>query len=1825
MDWLIGQPPDKSGATAAEGNLPKPKELDEDEDEDDPGKILGEYNRLFGPAHDEAHTEDVSDKKQTIERLKTNTVHSKYLNGDHNYLLEDSAERLLSKTNGESRVLQDICDDLEVSNATLQEDIKQAQQEIEDLKNARDKHIEQKRGTGDILKGLRENIGELEGRKRLLEKQLNDANSKIITLESELSDLRTSNALPKGSPQSEIDEWKRKRENAMQELRASKNELELELADLMQQRDAALQKAQTTEEKLVDVQNERDVLLQKVAAMDHSGAQSIEQVIAAHETIGVPEAHLQLQDTGIKARGLESETDILKDEKAALEHELAKVKTENARIQAELQSALGRDFSDPRAANSSTKGQVQTSSDGTRNLEKKLKELEIDNQAQKKQNSALEKELENTRNNLHVVVGEIEKMSAEVDDLEQDFVTTKKQNSQLLSQVEDAKKKLGKARILQENYGRLQEAYKQSQGALANQEAVNDEQQGRIKQLEAEYFRIQNENKLLRKSKEDGEVKSTKELQALRTERGDIKEKLGEKDFEIDELKFALTEADGTIKRQETKIQQLQVYLKESRDEAESLGEAKVKIERQYNSETTALKSRLDELKADLDQTNKDLMKAKEALIKSESVDHSQRRKIADLEDQVANAQNERDDIVKHQMERERDFVSKQRALEIELSDFKARLGALTTREASLGSELLATLRKEKEARRMEESMRANMESAEQARDEAIRAKKVLSKELSDASNQIDSLTRENQELSRQKKACHSEIENLRSIKEQNAGFSSQLSHVEGKKNESNQLAHLHHELERLRNAHQDENYSSRTALRDTEDLSRKLGARDAEVESLTKQLRQRISAFEDLKDVHHDLLRAHHGVVKANRDAAVALSKQLDERKAEIANLRLKLRTSDNENLSAREEIRQLKDNNQESEAVLKEIQNSFESTTKECEQLRSALERRAKDNEELAGSRDSLQECFEETKLLADNFRNRLRTEGESNNQRIQQLTRELIRAENQSRENARELNEVKAQLREMALERRSGNEANLKESNALREKLSRFELQFDESRKALSEAGGLRKTAEAELTSLRKKLALHENLSKSLERKGEISNQRQLEKIESLEKKAQSLEGNLISAEMQCANLEGELATVIAKRDDALGELGQVRDKLCKATSENSELKNSTEQAGSTLTDVTHFLSELLQNAPNNDGTSYKEQTQKGLSSEPKILLQKLKDAFENVIKSRDEEIEKRKQLKDSLDEVLTLSEGLPTTVTGQKMALARLQSTSREDKENSIPEQGGIDGTVDKVADIVLGFRTRLSEAEGEIEALRVDLQISKEQLEISCAENEALKDSNTKHKSDIGRLKGQIENTNLLAAKEALETSIDAVRTDGRNLYDFIPSAKMVARTDQTKRIAAMELSLAKKDERLREATRETQVLRDDAMKLKAFLETALQESKELLFFLLDASPMPESRRLSAHLVDNPSLDSSGRRVAAGLTKMIQRLAKKIDGLNPVVAPTRDGISGEDVNDNNKSKDFPHSDLSAMTKQEAGSGDRGWQKQQEQSRTSIPDESPAEKRQKTDKSAFAFFGGLDGKDKIEGDSRLSPATRRNDIAPREEPAYNHEKERGVPWEDSRLLETGRTAWGSFRESRLKPARLSRGSLEQKAYVQQRLAQSAAAGTYRGARLRPKRSSIEELIEPIVNPLADVSAAPFHASEPMLSHSRAPFYSEMSDHEVFNSPFIQSSQLIPPRGVPSTPRDVRRPSNTFRRPFTTRQGSSIHADRARPGGLLATKVLRPLSATTKMPTREPSLQAPAEDIDPPPGQSVDADGSFDGFDVMQKSNGLSKLDNARWALA
>ena len=930
-------------------------------------------------------------------------------------------------------------------------------------------------------------------------------------------------------------------EDANENLQEDRQETEVELAELKHARDEAVLQRQDNGDKLrgLRVDNKRlhetHVFLEKELKKSNVKLKALEDKISNSSP---------LVDTTFERSSSQLQAALEKIDVLEAQLKMACINSQEPKTQ-----SRGLDL---KASHSSLQGGIQQTSKGIEVLEggvkdkersqHKIDDLEAVSTRQKNENQALTKELNDTKANLKTVMGEIECMSAEVDAISEQFIITKTWKDSLHAQLEDAEKQLEEARVLQFNHNELRNENKKLQETISKCRADNDDNKEHVKQLKAAAVKAQTEHHASEKRRKEKDLRNDEELQLLRAERGDLKTKLGEREFELQELQYGLKKSAGVLIRHTKKIEQLEADLKEARDENESLVDDKGDLERIYSGETRALKHQRDKLKADLNQAKEELQKSQEALEKAERMADTQRRKVVELDNQVKSTINERDNIAKRKMDVDRDFAGQQRAIDFERSDLKSRIEELTARESSLGSEVAAlkasALKSEHENRTQLELLQGEISSYRQLKNEGMRVREELSKELEDAKQTIKVLTGDINTLSQQKSDRHAEQEKMRTeldmIKRENDGLTSRVSDLEGWENEYNIRKQLQNEFERLKQANHDANFVSRSAARDTEDLSRKLGARDGEVETLSKQLLEKEGENGRIKDEHRNLKKSHQGVVKASREAAVALSQQLSERKTDIENLKAKLRKRDKENLITKERARQLEDANKRSYKSLEETEKKFDGATKETKKPEADLERKVLNCDKLTNNNYALQETLNDAESLADNLRDQLVAIREGKNQKIESLTRNLAQRENQQREQEKILNDAKAGRRELILGHQN-------KTNALNEKISQLETCFEESRKAYFEASNRNekldaqlKSTEAKMRDLQEAAASRENHSKSLERRGQISYQRLLEKTNALAE-------DCSSAEMYSKDLNSKLASIAAERDVVRNELG------------------------------------------------------------------------------------------------------------------------------------------------------------------------------------------------------------------------------------------------------------------------------------------------------------------------------------------------------------------------------------------------------------------------------------------------------------------------------------------------------------------------------------------------------------------------------------------------------------------------------------------------------------------------------------------------------------
>ena len=1626
------------------------------------------------------------------------------------------------------------------------------------------------------LKSLAINHAQLQDEKNALERQLAHVRGKYSDLEDEHKKMLADHQETK----EELEELKHARDEAVLQRQDNGDKLRGLRVDNRKLHEANLLREKELEECNAKLKALEDKVFNSSSLVDSSGERSGSQLRAALEKIGLMEAKLKTVDIDSQkpkgqSRGLDlkASSDEEENENMALLKELTIAKTENARIQRELQAVLDRDLSDLKASHSSMQGGITQASKGievleegiddTQQLRQKVYDLEANNTSQKKKNQVLTKELNDTKANLKTVMGEIECMSAEVDAISEQFITTKTWKDALHAQLEDAEKQLEQARILQFNHNELRNEHKKLQETVAKYRAENDEYKERIRQLKAAAVKTQTEHQASEKRRKEKDHQNDETLLLLKVERGDLKTKLGEKDFELQELQYALKKSDGVVSRHTKRIKQLDADLKEARDENENLVDDKGELEQKYSEETRTLKNERDKLKADLNQTNDELQKSQETLEKAERMVDTQRRKIIELDNQVKSTLNDRDDIAKRKIDVDREFAGQQRTIEFERSDLKARIEDLTTRESLLGSEAAAlkaaALKSAQDNRIQLELLQGEISSYRQSREEGMRAREELSKELEDAKQTIKILTGDIITLSQQKSDRHAEQENMRTelgmVKRENDELMSRVSNLESQKNKYDNLKQLQNEYERLKQANHDVNFVSRSAARDTQDLSRKLGARDSEIGTLSKQLRVKEGEYARIKDEHRNLKKLHQGVVKASREAAVALSQQLSERKTDIENLKAKLKRSSNENLSTNERMRLLEATNKKACESLEEAETKFYGAAKEAKKLEADLERKVLDCENLTNDNDALQESLNDAESLADNLRDRLVAIREGKNQKIESLTKSLMRTENQLREQEKFLNDAKVGRREMILGHQN-------ETNALNEKISQLEARLDESRIAYSEASKRNekldaqlKSAVAEMKDLQEAATSRENHSKSVERKSQISYQRLVDK-------ANALEGDLASAEMHCKDLESKLALIVAERDVVRNELVHARSKLREAISANSKLKASCETAESTLSAITPPLRNLLRIATGSISNGDNDMVDNELYNDPTYIIDRLTTAVRYVIKAHDKALEVKNHLENTTHEARALSDSLQTTIGEQNGALVEFRSISSEDKDKLMAELLELDDTVEKVAN--------------DNKVLTKELQ-----LKLRGAED-------------------TIEALNLNNQKLCVTNDTQQIETDDAS----------------AKRVVALELSLADKDRMLRQANEETRTLRKDSLSLKAFLEAALEEAKLLLRMF--AEPTPESSNKGG----GGSKGAPNMPALTRLESIVNKITKEVDNLNEhprlrTTTSSREKGTG-DLSIDTSLRDTKRPN--PTEKQRFPTDQIQSEKRRKTTSTSPPrvgysgDESTHRENEIHAEEPFMGYQAQQADVFTTGELTryAKPRERLNEVPFVADMRGGNFNQASLPSGASeRILHARQLPHNHFGlgTSQRRSTRELQVKSDKDAYVQQRLAKSAASGM-RGAPPRPY-TSVEELMEPASAGIMNTDlrrnafATPFYRMTPARSRPQV-----LSDPEVFNSPFITSSKGAFPRHSMTRQESNERLPTFFRYPFLAAKQSSV-----------ATGVDTPQNRSRH--EYSPRARAPERQSRAPSRRSVDVNDSLDDIYSDQSGDRLSRLDHVRWA--
>jgi len=1330
----------------------------------------------------------------------------------------------------------------------------------------------------------------------------------------------------------------------------------------------------------------------------------------------------------------------------------------------------------------------------------------------------LEQVLEAVQDKLKATKAECKNAKDGMEQLSQTALATGKerdklqdQNDRLVAELKRSKKKIS---LLKETLKSERVDSGGSRGLFNDDVDISVDSQGssegRTKELETELMQARNTIEALERQLSELGRKSSKDLLALSSEHGEkvssLERKLKEHAKVLD-VQVASRKAEEMADRHKRKIKQLEADLAEALRENDYLEKKKGEVERRYADESKKLRSE----QSSLSRIKGELKDAQESNEKSEALIGSLRRRLSGLEDEISISREEKSKAIRRCAEQESSSLDQLRTarserdnLQVRLAEVASELEVLRTRstakEASLMQQLsdlqAAAGETDQQVRGTIGALRTDLASSEKAKEDAERRNDALRRELEEA--RLSS--RRGEELSQQRELQVGEIRRLGlelgSVKNENALLKERISNLERLRDDHNRLK----EAERS---------AAMASREESSRLGRQVDKSNLELSDLKHRFDKKVAELERLQDDNRDLKKSNQSIARASRDAAVALSKQLDERNTEIEGLKSKLRETNRAHLVDKEELRKIDRENERNKASVLEKCKELDGAIAEKNRLHAEGERKSREINEMRVARDTLQDSLKSAEALAERLRHQRKTENQANNESIQRLTKDLILAEKEARLFGQQLDEAKSKLKEAATERRNQNAAYVKEADGLRSRISHLEAQCNGSRQAFSAANSNKDTLDAqlkaqgeELAAVRAALASHEKHASSKERQGQIAFQRLAEKAEN---KAEKLEQKLSSVTNERNKFEQELSSLLAERNEVDKELRRVQDELGEALAQLSSLQLSFDEAESTLIYLIQSLAEILRDTPDDghvEGKGPGEQANPDVDS----LIHKLRAVVGGAIQGREEAAQAGKDLESQLGGLKATNERLTSEMNEKEQLLSELRKTHNEEKGALMAELIELESSVEQVSsenkNLVEHLRFRLEGADGEIDRLESGVQISSSERDALCAAREKLANSLSEATTALAHLEvekavlkdsANKEKAALVAENESLKKSLDEavvardrlkVELDQSNVN--VESLLEKESSAGAKRARALEHTLGEKERRLveasdklRELEAQKDILRKDALKLKRFLEEALTEAKLLLYMLREAKFGRSSDRNGAPL--------DGGAEAAALGDVLTRLEDLVGSIS-------DGFDGLD-NATEKSKNDSRASLSPV-------GHEG------------RPNAPAEKRRKTSPTSSMADLGLE---LTEDDNNPIESSVPNKPLRSTEVPLRNSQQKCKPWEEGDTPQLKNTSsrppsrpLNAIHATEPIKSRYAQDRDPQQEYVRQRLAQSAAAGgtsDKSNARAVPFRSSHLRLPPPM-------SLPPATSRLPQRQPRHFGSDPEVFDPEVFNSPYLRT---------------------------------------------------------------------------------------------------------------
>ncbi|CAB9510472.1 expressed unknown protein (Partial), partial [Seminavis robusta] len=1269
---------------------------------------------------------------------------------------------------------------------------------------------------GELQTVIEYNISELKDIHESMQGGITQANCEIKALETGMDDLK--------KLQREVAQLDAANKSANRQ----KKSLERKLADSQDKLDTASNVVkrlagdnENLQRELVGAQLDRDDSQEKLEKVTSDLEQARDDLKVARDESekalqAMDDTASKLREAIGKCRELEGIVEQQKHTIAQLETNALEAQREKARLEAKIDDGQQRHRS-MESANDRTGEALNAVNDA---LKKSQREVD----KQRKEISRLEEDL-TTAND-------------EVEELRKAAKEHTKQNAQDVQNLRNERSSLKAAK--DEALAELEETKHQ---ASKLQSAV-DRDRKKVSRLEEELSEARDDIEDLAKRNDTLKKKHEKDLGDLKSERGYLRAEIEKLKRENSNMEASKAESMELIDEYGPKLKELE----ETRKRLEAQTEFWAAREAELTNVIAELQDSAAETEREVRQSYETLksevaasQEAKENALKTQS---KISKELQDAQQETKALSDRNQDLKRQQMNKDQELEKLQWELDAKTKENESLKTKTARLEALVGetNNELETVRGE--LGKLKKDMRSEVSRLEDLEREAKRQLDAARSDLGAKKKEVDLLKSEMSELEASQNNTKRGLTKIKQKLEEKEDENDALKdEVDSLKAQIRREEKLQAQLAQQPRAVSREIDS--LAMATSRDLPKHVDdKRDEEIRNLQKSLNERRLALENLEDRYQDLSKTHQGLVKASRDAAVALSQQLDERTTELNDLGKKSRKALKENVTLKERLRVAEEQKLKDTSALEQSNRELQAALADINALRPVQERASLELEEVGAIRDAAQESLKKAEARVDSMRDLHEKESRAKNEKIEQLAKDLLEAERTARGHERQFEEAKYKLRQAALDTQKLHKDHTAEVNALNARLSELQESLDGAKKEHSELETIKndvdsqlKRSETQVESLREKLASHKKEFEGRDRARQIAYQ------------------NLVN---RAKKLEKDLPEVIKERDVVDKQLEQIRRELADALSNKSDLQAALKKAESDLAAVARALAEEIQKVSKTGANELKH-------GGPMDLVEKVKAALRNAIDGREDAIRSRKAYEDAFDESKALARSLGGIIEKKDQRLAELQNTFDQEKAMLMAELNNLDAVVQQIAaennKLAKLLESEQRKAENEGRLFNSHLKNARRDRELLSGQNNSLKKSLNDAATAAAKLKDKAENQSrvdddyksLQKMNQSLQKSLERATSVIKEMNNPQRDLSKVA-DDRT---STLEAALDEKESRLHEALRQLQeadedneALHAEAVKLKWFLDEFLSEAKQLVEILSDNvnENEPESAR-----------------------------------------------------------------------------------------------------------------------------------------------------------------------------------------------------------------------------------------------------------------------------------------------------------------------------------------------------------------------------------------